>query len=366
MKIPFVNLGKQYLNLKSEIISKFDEISKKGEYILGSELNKFESDFSKFCGTKYSVGLGNGSDGLTFSLLYFNIKKGDEVLLPVNSFVATAWTVANVGAKPVFIDVSDDYNMDTELIEKNINSKTKAIIPVHLTGNISKVDKILNISKKYNLKIIEDAAQAVGAKYNKKMAGSFGNVASFSLHPLKNLHVSGDGGIITTNNKSIYNFMKKIRNHGLKNRDELEFWGYNSRLDNIHAAIGRIKLKYINRWNNRFRKIASYYSEELKNIVTIPIINKKSTPVFHRYIIQSKYRDRLKNFLFKKGIDTRINYPIPLHLHKASKYLNYKKGDFPNAEQQSKHILSLPIYNELSDNEVDYVVKSVKKFYKYL
>ena len=160
--------------------------------------------------------------------------------------------------------------------------------------------------------------------------------------------------------------MKKIRNHGLKNRDELEFWGYNSRLDNIHAAIGRIKLKYINRWNNRFRKIASYYSEELKNIVTIPIINKKVHQFFTGILYNQKYRDRLKNFLFNKGIDTRINYPIPLHLHKASKYLNYKKGDFPNAEHQSKHILSLPIYNELSDNEVDYVVKSVKKFYKYL
>ena len=228
------------------------------------------------------------------------------------------------------------------------------------------MEEILTIAKKNNLKIIEDAAQAVGAKYNKKKAGSFGDVGSFSLHPLKNLHVNGDGGVVTTNNKRIYNFMKKIRNHGLKNRDELDFWGYNSRLDNIQAAIARIKLKHINKWNSRFRKIANYYSNELKNIVKVPQISKQSIPIFHRYIIQTNKRDKLKNFLLQKGIETKVNYPIPLHLHKASRYLKYKKGDFPISEHQSKQILSLPIYNELNDNQVDYIIKSVRDFYKYL
>ena len=262
------------------------------------------------------------------------------------------------------MDVGSDYNIDPSLIQKAINKKTKAIMPVHLTGRIANMNEITNIANKNNLILIEDAAQAIGAKYHNKRAGSFGSVASFSLHPLKNLHVNGDGGIVITNNKNIHDFMKKIRNHGLKNRDQLDFWGYNSRLDNINAGIARIKLKKLDIWNKRFRKISKYYSDELSNYFKVPFIGDHEEPIFHRYMIQYNKRDLLMKFLYKKNVETRINYPIPLHLQKPSRiFFNYKKGDFPVAEKQSKEILSLPIYNELTDSQVEYVVKCIKGFF---
>ena len=257
MQVPFVNLGLQYTFLRDQILSKFDEISKKGEYILGSELEKFEQEFSDFCGTKFAIGVGNCSDALSFSMIALGIKKEDEVLIPGNSFIATACTVANIGAKPVFIDVLDDFNIDPQKIQKVISKKTKAIIPVHLTGRMADMNQIMQIAKENNLYVIEDAAQA---SINNKKSGSFGNTGCFSLHPLKNLHAQGDGGEITTNDEKIYYFIKKLRNHGLRNRDECEFWGYNSRLDNIQAGIARIKLQYIDEWNKRFIEIYTFSS----------------------------------------------------------------------------------------------------------
>ena len=300
MKVPFVEIGLQYKNLRTQILNKFDELSKKGLYVLGNELELFEKEFAIYCGTKYAVGVGNGSDAISFSLLSLKIGQNDEVIIPANSFIATAWTVANVGAKPVFADVLDDYNINPIEIEKKITKKTKAIIPVHLTGNIARMKEIKNIAKKYNLKIIEDAAQAVGASFMNKKAGSFGDLGCFSLHPLKNLHVHGDGGVITTNNKKIYKFLTKIRNHGLKNRDELEFWGYNSRLDNVQAAIARIKLKHIDKWNKRFNLIAKKYSHKLNKNIKKPLISSGNFSIFHRYIIMVENRDGLQKFLKKK------------------------------------------------------------------
>ncbi len=363
MKVPFVDIGLQYNKLRKQILNKFDQLSKKGEYVLGEELQKFEEEFAKYCGTKYAVGVGNGSDALTFSLLSLNIGLNDEVIIPANSFIATAWTVANVGAKPVFVDVLDDYNIDPKEIKKKISKKTKAIIPVHLTGNMARMSEILKIAKEYNLKIIEDAAQAVGASIKGKKAGSFGTLGCFSLHPLKNLHVHGDGGIITTNNLNLYNFLKKIRNHGLKNRDELEFWGYNSRLDNIQAAIARIKLKHLDKWNKRFNFIASKYSKKLSKKIHTPIVDKKNFSIFHRYIIMVDNRDILQRYLKNNGIETKVNYPIPLHLQKASKNLRYKKGSLPIVEKQALKILSLPIYPDLSNEKIDYVIKKINNFY---
>ena len=366
MKVPFVNIGLQYQFLRDKILSKFDEISNKGEYILGSEVKKFEEEFADYCGTKYSIGVGNGSDALSFSMIALNIGKEDEVIIPGNAYVATAWTVANVGAKPVFVDVLEDFNIDPLKIEQAITKKTKAIIPVHLTGRIANMDQINQIAKKFNLQVIEDAAQAAGASMKNKKSGSFGKVGCFSLHPLKNLHIHGDGGIITTNDKNIYNFIKKLRNHGLKNRDECEFWGFNSRLDNIQAAIARIKLPYLDQWNKKFIEIAKVYSNEFKKIVTVPVNDKNKISVYHRYIIQSSKRNELKNFLERKGIETKINYPIPLHLQPAASNLGYKIGTLPNVEKQSKLILSLPIYSELKDDQINYVIDTIKKFYELI
>jgi len=362
MKVSFVNIGQQYTNLRPKILKKFDEISKKGDFILGQELNLFEKEFAAFNGTKYSIGVGNGSDAITFSLLSLGIGKGDEVIISGNSFFATAWTVVNVGAKPIFVDVKDDFNIDPEDIIKKITKRTKAIIPVHLTGKMANMKKINYISKKFDLHIIEDAAQAIGASYKGKRSGSFGILGCFSLHPLKNLHVHGDGGVITTNNKDLCEYIKKLRNHGLKNRDECEFWGYNSRLDNINAAIARIKLKYINKWNLQFNNIAKKYSDNLQNYVIVPKERKNYFSVYHRYIIMHKERDKLKNYLLKNGIETKIHYPIPLHLQKATLDLKYKKVHLPNVERLSKIILSLPIYAEMPDRDVNYVIQKIKNF----
>ena len=340
MQVPFINLGLQYLKFRDEILKKFDEISTNGNYILGKELEKFEKNFAKFCDTKYAVGLNSGSDALTFSLLSQNIGKGDEVIIPGNSFIATAWSVANVGSKIIFSDVNDDLNID-----------------------IRHVEELIKIAKYHKIKIIEDAAQSIGAKYKKKKSGSFGLTGCFSLHPLKNLHVHGDGGMLTTNDKKIYNYVKKIRNHGLANRDTAVLWGYNSRLDNIQAAIGNIKLKKINNINNKFISIAKVYNKNLSKYVEVPSIEKNRTSVYHRYIIKTNYRDELMKYLADKNIETKIHYPIPLHLQPVSKNLKYKNNSLPNVERLSKKILSLPIYPELTNDQQDYVIENIINFF---
>jgi dTDP-4-amino-4,6-dideoxygalactose transaminase len=363
MNIPFVNPGLQYRGLREEILSRFDRISLTGNYVLGKEVEEFERSFADFCGTSFAIGVGNGSDALTFSLLGLGVKPGDEVITAPNSFVASAWTISNIGAKPVFVDVCEDFNLNPRLIQKAITTKTKAIMPIHLTGRVANMEMINKIAKDFNLLVIEDAAQAVGASYKTKMSGSFGDAGCFSLHPLKNLHVHGDGGVITTNNEALYNKVLKMRNHGLKNRNECEFWGWNSRLDEIQASIANLKLNYLDKWNDRYLEIAMLYIQELKNIVEVPSLNKFEKPVFHRFIIQHEERDGLKSFLEKKGIQTAINYPLPLHLHEASQDLGYKVGDFPLAEKQAKKILSIPIYPELKKVEIEYIIKCIKIFF---
>ena len=360
--IPFVNPGLQYKNLRAEILERFDRVSSTGNYVLGEELKEFEKNFANFCETKFAIGVGNGSDALTFSLIGLGVKPGDEVITAPNSFVASAWTIANIGAKPVFVDVGDDFNINPELIQNAISQKTKAIMPVHLTGRVANMDAINQIAKDNNLLVVEDAAQAVGATYNSKKSGSFGDAGCFSLHPLKNLHVHGDGGMIVTNSEELYKAVLKIRNHGLKNRNECEFWGWNSRLDEIQASIANLKLSYIKKWNERFLEIAKIYISELSEYIEVPNINSFEAPVFHRFIVQHEQRDGLKSFLENKGVMTAINYPLPLHLHEASQEYGYKVGDFPVAEKQASRILSLPIYPELEDHQVRYVIKCVKDY----
>ena len=362
--VKFVDLGKQYLSLRQEILDKFDEISKNGDYILSKEVSEFENSFAMYCGTKYAVGVGNGSDALYLSLLSLGIGPDDEVITAPNSFVATAWIIARTGARIVFCDVGNDMNINPDLIESVISERTKAILPVHLTGRVADMDSIQTIADKHNLFVVEDAAQAVGAVYKNKKAGSFGIGAGFSLHPLKNLHVHGDGGVVTTNNSSLYEKIIQYRNHGLKNRDECEFWGINTRLDAVHAGIGNIKLKYIDKWNNRYRKIAQMYTKSLNGYVNVPILKEYEEPVFHRYMIHHPERDKLQAFLAESGIETKVNYSIPLHLQPAAKELGYKRGDFPVTEELADTILSLPLYPELMDDKVYYVIEKIIQFSK--
>ena len=362
--VKFVDLGKQYLSLRQEILDKFDEISKNGDYILSKEVSEFEENFAMYCGTKHAVGVGNGSDALYLSLLSLGVGPDDEVITAPNSFVATAWVIARTGARIVFCDVCDDMNINPDLIESVISERTKVILPVHLTGRVADMDRIQSIADKHNLFIVEDAAQAVGAVYKNKKAGSFGIGAGFSLHPLKNLHVHGDGGVVTTNNSSLFEKIIQYRNHGLKNRDECEFWGINSRMDAVHAGIGNIKLKYIDKWNNRYREIAQMYTKSLNGYVNVPILKEYEEPVFHRFMIHHPDREGLQGFLADNDIETKVNYPIPLHLQPAAKDLGYKKGDYPVTEEQADTILSLPLYPELRDDQVYYVIEKITQFCK--
>ena len=350
--------------ISDEDVSAVTDVLRSDFLTQGPQVPLFEKIVADYCGAKYGVAVNSATSALHIACLALELGEGDWLWTSPNSFVASAWTIANVGAKPVFVDVMQDFNINPSLIEKAITSKTKAIIPVHLTGRVADMEAIQQIAKKNNLLVIEDAAQAIGASYKDKKSGSFGDTGCFSLHPLKNLHVHGDGGVLTTNNEVLYEKILKMRNHGLKNREECEFWGWNSRLDEIQAAIANLKLNYLDEWNNKYLTIAKFYIKELNGIVELPSIKKFEKPVFHRFIIQHEQRDGLRNFLASKGIQTAINYPLPLHLHEASQDLGYRIGDFPMAEKQAKEILSLPIYPELKKSETQYVVKCVKTFLK--
>jgi dTDP-4-amino-4,6-dideoxygalactose transaminase len=365
MKVPFLNLGLQHQLIKDELLDILSQVLDSGQFILGNELAKFESSFARLCGTKYAIGVANGTDALFLSMKVMGIQQGDEVITAPNSYLASASSIYLAGARPVFADVREDFNIDPEQIRKVITSRTKAIIPVHLTGRPADLNAIIKIAQEHHLAIIEDCAQAVCAEYNGKPVGSFGNLGCFSLHPLKNLSACGDGGIITTNNEELYLRLLKARNHGLRNRDECEFWSYNSRLDNLHAAILNVKLKRLPEWTDRRRKIASYYFDRFSGLdMIVPKDKATEKAVYHTFIIQTHRRDELKNFLSEKGIDTKIHYPIPIHLQDAAKYLGYEKGDFPITEIQTKTILSLPVFPELSNEQVDYVADKINDFYK--
>lgn len=365
MKIPYISLGQQNIAIKDQLIAEFWKVMESGQFIMGEALTNFEKSFAAIAGTKYALGMANGTDALFLSLKAIGIKEGDEVITAPNSFLASASSIALIGGKPVFADVREDFNLDPEKVEKAITPKTKAIIAVHLTGRPAPMDELLAIAKKHNVHIIEDCAQAVGAEYKGKPVGSLGITGCFSLHPLKNLAAAGDGGVITTNDDAVNAYLLKARNHGLKNRDECDFWSYNSRLDNLQAALLNVKLTQLNKWTDRRREIANIYYEKLKGLdLILPHDKPYEKAVYHTFIIQSKMRDQLKDFLATVGVDTKIHYPIPIHLQEAAKYLGYKKGDFPVTERQAEIILSLPVYPELTDAQVNYVADMIVEFYK--
>ena len=376
MKVSYINLGAQTDVIRDELLEATQKVILSGMYILGDQVQLFESNFSKLCNTKYAVGVSNGTDALILAMKSLGIGKGDEVITAPNSFLASTSSIVITGAKPVFIDVGYDYNLDPTKLKSTITNKTKAILPVHLTGHPAEMDHILSIAEDHNLYIIEDCAQAIGAEYRGKRVGSIGDIGCFSLHPLKNLNACGDGGVITTNRKDIYDWLIMARNHGLKNRDQCEFWAYNNRLDEIQAAVCNVKLKYLNDWTKRRRQIADKYKEGLEGYVITPgysmygntgnshSLCKESKSVYHTFIVQAEKRDELHEYLLDVGIDTKIHYAIPVHLQKAAESLGYKKGSFPVVEELCSKILSLPIYPELSDEQVNYVIESIQNFYE--
>ncbi|MFA6190589.1 MAG: DegT/DnrJ/EryC1/StrS family aminotransferase [Candidatus Staskawiczbacteria bacterium] len=370
--INFLNLKAQYSSIKKEISSAVNRVFESGNFIGGAEVEKFEKEFASFCGTKYAISVNSGTDALFLSLKVLGIGIGDEVITTPFTFIATAEAIVNCGAKPVFVDIKGDtFNIDVSKIEKVITKNTKAIIPVHIFGQMANMTEIIKIAKKYNLYVVEDACQSVGAEYKGKKSGTIGNLGCFSFFPSKNLGAMGDGGMVATNNKKLNDKIRLLKNHGSSPKEKYKnlIIGINSRLDSFQAAILRVKLNYLSKWNSERIRAASYYSNNLKEVKEIqaPILKDKNGHVFHQYTIRlhsAQVRDKLKNYLEKKGIPTTVYYPLPLHLQSALKYLSYKIGDFPEAEKVSKEVLSLPIYPELSKDSQGFIIKIIKEFYK--
>ena len=363
MKIPFNDLTRQYKSIEHTADRAVKKVLESGWFILGKNLEKFEEEFADFVGKKYGVGVASGTDALFLALLSFGIKKGDEIITVPNTAIPTIAAISATGAVPVLVDINDFYTVDVSKIEEKITEKTKAIIPVHLYGQPCQMDLILNIAKKHNLFVIEDCAQSHGAEYKGKKVPA-GDIGCFSFYPTKNLGAYGDGGMIVTDNKKISQKLKLLRNYGETKRFTHVIKGYNSRLDEIQAAILRIKLKYLDRWNNQRRKIAKSYSELLEDFVSTPEEDKDNRHVYHLYVIRTENRDKLKDYLSSKGIGTAIHYPIPAHLQKGYSDLGYKKGKFKTCEKFSKEILSLPLFPELSNKEIEYICSNIKKFFK--
>ena len=363
IKVPYVNLKEQHRLLRREVHSAVHKTFANCNFVLGEEVKKCEERFAKYCGTAYAIGVNSGTDALFLSLKAAGVGPGDEVITAPNSFLATATSTVALGARPVFADVRDDMNIDPEQIKARITPRTKAIIPVHLTGKSADMDPILEIARKHHLFIIEDAAQAIGTEYRGKRAGSFGIANAFSLHPLKTLNACGDGGMVTTNDEKIYSLILQIRNIGLKDRIHSDVWGFNSRLDSLQAALVNVKFPKVDAWIAKRRKNAEFYRKRLSDVVVCPEENSSEKCAYHLFVIQAQRRDELQEFLLKEGIETKIHYPIPIHLQKCAENLGYKTGDFPVTEKQSRTILSLPIHQYLSFKDLEIVVRTVQKFY---
>ncbi|MEO0281640.1 MAG: DegT/DnrJ/EryC1/StrS family aminotransferase [candidate division WOR-3 bacterium] len=367
VKVPFLDLKAQYHSIKDEVDRKLVEVCENTAFSMGPFVEEFEKKFAEYLGVKHFVATSTGTSALHSALLAFGIGNGDEVLVPVNTFTATAEAVVMVGARPVFVDNDPlTYNMDISKIEQLITHKTRAIIPVHLYGQPIDMEKIVEIASKHNLIVIEDCAQAHGAKFKGKMVGTFGHAACFSFYPGKNLGSYGEGGGVATNSDEIAEKIDKIRNHGSKIKYVHEFVGYNYHMHGFQGAVLTIKLKYLDGWNKKRREIAEKYNQKLKEIkdLALPYIQKECEHVFHLYVVRTSYREELKQFLNDNGVGTNIHYPYPLHLQESYKFLGYKQGDFPVAEDYAPKLLSLPMFPEMTDEQVDYVVEKIKEFYK--
>ncbi len=389
MKIPFVDLKAQYYPIKEEIDLAISNVIQDSAFIGGKYAKVFEENFANYVGVKSCVGVGNGTDALYIALKALGISEGDEVITTANTFIATTEAITMTGAKVVFVDCNEvTYNMNVEKLEQTINPKTKAIIPVHLYGQPAEMDKIKNVAKKHNLYVVEDAAQAHGAEYYSGQksevrsqkykenhisintvnsmkrysckVGSLGDVACFSFFPGKNLGAYGDAGAIVTNNDELARKARMFANHGRIEKYNHEFEGINSRLDGLQAAILDVKLKYLYKWTERRRTIAKMYDTGLKNIVITPGVMPDVKHAYHLYVIRIKNRDRVKELLAKKGIETGIHYPIPLPFLKAYSYLGHKPTDFPVAYSMKDKILSLPIHGDMTDEQIEYVIAGIK------
>tara|TARA_Y100000748_G_scaffold303019_1_gene306925 strand:- start:1626 stop:2765 length:1140 start_codon:yes stop_codon:yes gene_type:complete len=370
INVPLLDLNRQYDPIKNDITNKLLTMFDDKRFINGPEVTELEEKICQYTNTNYAVGVSSGSDALIISMMGLDIGQNDEVITSPFSFFATAGCIARLGAKPVFCDIDPNtFNIDSKQIESKITSKTKAIMPVHLFGQCADMEAIQAIAKKHNLAIIEDAAQALGANYQfadktLKKAGNLGTIGCFSFFPSKNLGACGDAGIVTTNDKDLYEKIKCLRMHGETQRYHHKYIGGNFRLDTIQAGILTIKLNYLDEQHNGRQSNANYYNTHLAETIQKPIINSNSPSIYNQYTLKTAKRDALKDYLTKHTIGNNIYYPIPLHLQECFTYLGYQEGDFPEAEKAANQVLSIPIFTELTKEELEYTCYHINQFFK--
>lgn len=362
--IPYVNLAAQIGGERQEIMDRIEKVLFSGEHIGGTAVSEFEGDVSRYTGAAHCVSMNSGTDALLLSMLAMEIGSGDEIITQSNSYIASAAAIALVGAKPVFADVLEDQSIDPDDVKRKITSRTKAIMPVHLTGRIGEITRLVSIARKQNLRVIEDAAQSIGSTHNEKHAGTFGDVGCFSAHPLKNLNACGDAGYCITNDSSIAKSIRRLANHGLTKRGWAENWGTVSRLDPIQATILSYRLSKLELLLQTRIKNANIYRDMLSaKQVFLPETRPAYRDTFHTFVVQVDKRDDLIQFLSGHGIQTSIHYPHPIHLQPVGKKLGWQEGDLPNTEKQSKRIITFPVNQTLQASEIEFVAIKVNQFY---
>ncbi len=364
MAVPFVDLQAQYASIEGEVDAAIKGVLTRSDFILGQQLELFEQDFADYIGTDFAIGVDSGMSALTLILKALDIGPGDEVITSANTFIATALTISAVGATPILVDVDPEtFTLDLERLEQAITSKTKAIMPVHLFGHPEDMDPIMEIANRHGLHVVEDACQSHGATYKERMTGSFGIAAAYSFYPAKNLGAYGDGGMIVTSDPALKNSIQLLRNYGQTAKYHHAVQGYNNRLDTVQAAVLRVKLRYLDEWNAARRRHADLYDQLLANSgVETPPHMPEVECVWHLYAVRTDLRDELRAFLQERGIASGIHYPIPIHLQPAYKELGLKEGDFPVSERDAERMLSLPMYAELSDEQIHYVADAILEF----
>ena len=361
--VPFVDLKAQYQSIRDEIRAEVDNVFESTQFILGDAVSKFEKDFAGYLGVKHVIGVGSGLDALRLALEAAGVGAGDEVIIPANTFIATALAVSATGATPVLVDCREDtYQIDVALIEQAITPRTKVIMPVHLYGQSADIEAIVEIARNHRLEVIEDAAQAHGTRFSGQRCGTFGLAGCFSFYPGKNLGAYGDGGAVATNDDDFAKKVNSLRNYGQKQKYVHVEKGTNSRLDTVQAAILNVKLRHLDDWNAARRAHAAIYSDSLADDFIVPALDPRSEHIFHLYVVRTRHRDELQKRLDSRGIQTGIHYPIPIHLQEAYRDLGLSKGSFPVTEKLADEIVSLPMYAELTHHQIELVLEALSSF----
>jgi len=365
MRVPFVDLVAQFREIEGEVWAGFREVFESGRFVLGRNLEKFEYEFAQLCEAEFCVGVGSGTDALHLALRALGVEEGDEVIVPSFTFIGTVEAVWMAGAKVKFVDIEEEtYTLDVDALEYAITQRTKAIIPVHLYGHPARMDRIMEMAEKYGFFVIEDAAQAHGAKFEDKMVGAIGDVGCFSFYVTKNLSACGEAGAVVTGRADLAEKVRLLRNHGQKGKYHHAIMGFNSRLDELQAVVLRAKLRKLDEWNERRRRIASIYNDAFAELpIILPYEAEWAWSVYHLYVVRFERRDELAQFLGKEGVATAIHYPKPCHLQEACREFGYREGSLPVSERVAGQVLALPLYPQMSESQVEYVIEKVREFF---